>query len=167
MVPNPKDWILIFDYDTMVLTPNTYSVIENAIARYPDTAIFGARTNRIAYSHQRITPEMDADPNILNHIAVAKSLAESYKDGECIDAQPRTIAGFFMLFRKSYWEYSRFQPFIRDERGALFDHNFCVYAKLEGLPIRIILGAYLWHTYRIDKPDYRDASHLGKQFIQK
>lgn len=167
MVPNAEDWICIMDYDAMILCPETFKVIEAAIARYPDTAIFGALTNRISYGQQRINEEMDPDPNILNHIRTAKILAKGYADGKCIDAKPATIAGFFMLFRKSYWEYSRFQPFIQDERGVLFDHNFCLHAKKNGLPIRIILGAYLWHTYRIDKPDYRDASHLGKTFIQK
>lgn len=162
IVPKLEDWILILDYDTMVLTPATYKVIEAAIARYPDTAIFGARCNRVAYPHQRIMDEIDPDTNILNHIQRAKWFAEHYSDGECELAQPSTIAGFFMLFRKDYWEYSRFQDFIEDERGVLFDHNFCLHAKKNGLPIRIILGAYLWHTYRLDRASIKDKSHLKR-----
>jgi GT2 family glycosyltransferase len=167
MVPKAEDWICIMDYDAMILCPETFKVIEAAIARYPDTALFGAMCNRIAYMQQRIKDEMDPNPNINDHISQAKWRAARYADGECTDANPRTLAGFFLLFRKSYWEYSRFQPFIQDERGVLFDHNFCLHAKREGLPMRIILGAYLFHAYRIDKPDHRDASHLGKTFIKK
>src|SRR5688572_5395349 len=59
LVPNNDDWILILDYDCQILCPQTYQVIENAIKRYPDTAIFGALCNRVAYSHQRIMKSPD------------------------------------------------------------------------------------------------------------
>lgn len=35
MVPNPDDFVLILDYDCMILTTETYTVIEAAIERYP------------------------------------------------------------------------------------------------------------------------------------
>lgn len=155
MVPNSDDWILILDYDCMILTPATYQVIENAIAQYPDTAVFGAYTNRVAYHHQRLAPMSDND-SIQYHINIAKEMAEKFPF-ECEPA--KNVAGFFMLFRKSYWEKWPFQDKIINEFGYLFDRHFCLHARRNNLPIRIIKGAYVWHSYRIDK-NYRDKSHL-------
>jgi GT2 family glycosyltransferase len=157
LVPGPDDWILILDYDAMILAPEAYTVIEKAIERYPDTVIFGARCNRISYPFQRLLDQPDQNDSIRHHLQIARRLAEDYSDGECQDA--RTVAGFFLLFRKSYWEKSPFQDGIFDANGNLFDYNFCRMAMKEGWPVRIIQGAYLWHTYRLEK-DYRDQSHL-------
>ncbi len=157
LVPD-GDFICIQDYDTMVLTTETFKVIEAAVARYPDTAIFGAMTNRIAYSHQRVTPEMDPEPNIIAHILKAQAYAMKYPDGECESA--KTIAGFFMLFKKSYWEKSPFIDEIYDANGNLFDYCFCRHAQKNNLPIRVIKGVYVFHAYRLLKENYKDTSHL-------
>lgn len=155
LVPNPDDWILLLDYDCMILCPETYQVIENSINHYPDTALFGAFTNRVAYHHQRITPISEND-SIRHHIKIAKERAAQFPF-ECEPA--KSIAGFFMLFKKSYWESNPFQDNIINEFGYLFDRHFCLHARRNNLPIRVIKGAYVWHTYRIDK-NYRDMSHL-------
>jgi len=42
LVPNPEDWIMITDYDAMILSPLTYKVIDKAIENNPDALIFGA-----------------------------------------------------------------------------------------------------------------------------
>jgi GT2 family glycosyltransferase len=155
LVPNSGDWILILDYDCMILCADTYHVIENAIQAYPDTAVFGALTNRVAYHHQRISPMSDND-SIKHHIQIAKERAKLYPS-ECEPV--KNVAGFFMLFRKSYWENVPFQDKIVNEFGYLFDRHFCLQARKSNLPIRLIKGAYVWHSYRIDK-NYRDRSHL-------
>lgn len=157
LVPNADDWIMILDYDAMVLVPDTYKVIEAAIARHPDTVIFGAMCNRISYPYQRISKEPSENDSVISHMSIARELAIKYADGECRDA--RTVAGFCMIFRKSYWEQSPFQSRIFDENGNIFDYNFCRLAMKSGWPIRVIKGAYLWHTYRLGK-DYKDKSHL-------
>lgn len=159
IVPNSEDWICIMDYDSMILCPETFQVIESAINRYPETAIFGAMTNRIGYSHQRRLPHMDVNANMREHTQISIDLAIQFKDGECFETKIG-VAGFFMLFRKSYWEKSPFQSEIFDQKRNLFDYNFCRYAIKNGLPVRVIKGAYLWHSYRILKESYKDTSHL-------
>lgn len=155
IIPNSDDWAMILDYDCMILCPETFQVIENAIEAYPDTAIFGAYTNRVQYAHQRLAPMSDND-SIRYHLNIARARAKQFPF-ECEPA--KTIAGFFMLFKKSYWENVPFQDDIINEYGYLFDRHFCLHARKNNLPIRIIKGAYVWHTYRIDK-NYRDQSHL-------
>lgn len=158
LVPNGEDWILILDYDCQILCPEAYQVIENAVKRYPDTAIFGAMCNRVAYSHQRIMLSPDPNDKMRDHIETAIDFAKQFREGEAVPA--KTVAGFFMLFRKSYWLQSPFQDFIYDKTGNLFDYNFCRHAMKNKLPIRVIRGVYCWHSYRLLAESYKNTSHL-------
>lgn len=157
-VPNDSDFILLLDYDAMILTPKTYQVIENAIAKYPETQIFGAMTNRVGLTFQRLNPlEMDDNDSIRHHIKLAQEQADKYPDGE--SKSVNQVAGFFMLFRKSYWMKNKFQDRVTNERGNTFDYTFSRPAgKIDG-GIKIIKGAYLLHVYRINK-NWLDKSHL-------
>lgn len=159
------EYVCVMDYDAMILTPITFNVIEKAIERYPDTALFGCMTNRIAYSHQRLLPLPDENDSIRHHTKIAIEQAEKYPNGECKDT--KSVAGFFMLFKKSYWEKNHFQENIFDERNNLFDYQFCRYAVKNKMPIRVIQGAYLFHGYRILKESYKDMTHLRCFIDQK
>lgn len=159
------DFICCMDYDAMILTPATFQVIEKAIERYPNTAIWGAMCNRISYSHQRLLAEMDENDSIRHHTQIAIDLAEKYQDGESFEIKGG-VAGFFMLFKKEYWEKNPFQDGIYDDRNNLFDWNFNRYAIKNKMPIRVIKGAYLFHSYRIMKESYKDTTHLRK-FVNK
>jgi hypothetical protein len=157
IVPNDHDWILILDYDAMVLDPITYQVIENAIKRYPETDIFGAITNRVGLSYQRRLPMLDTNTNLEYHKAEALKLGRKHLDGFSI--QCSYVAGFFLLFKKSYWNKYRFQETIIDKKGNFFDWNFCRPAYRDNKNCKVIQGAYIWHTYRLGK-DPKDNSHL-------
>jgi GT2 family glycosyltransferase len=159
LVPNDDDWILIMDTDTMMLAPELiFPIIEKAIERYPDTTLFGAKTNRVGLSFLRhYSSRVDDDPNILNHYQHTIARAHTYMNGECEDI--RYLAGFFMLFRKAYWKQNPFQETMFSPNGNLFDFNFCRPAMKAKQKIRVILGAYILHYYRMHK-QYRDKSHL-------
>ncbi len=160
LVPDIQDWILITDYDTMVLCLDTWKVIEKAIELNPQVDIFSVYTNRIGYREQRYGETREPDPgtDLRIHIERAMLLAKEYCNGEI---KPITTAGgFFLLFRKIYWhEVGGFQEGIRGANGRLFDYNFCTLA-MERKTIAIIKGAYVWHTYRLMEKDYRSNSHL-------
>lgn len=159
LVPNDEDWIQITDYDAMILHHSVYPVIDAAIARYPNTAIFGARCNRIALNWQRTTFDMDEETDSMEyHTKKAIELAECYSDGQCKDVA--YVAGFFLLFRKSYWKLSPFQETIYDRKHVLFDYNFCQYARKTKMPIRVIMGVYCWHSYRIAQENRFSTAHL-------
>ncbi len=154
LVPNDDDWIAIMDYDCMMLTPSTWAIIEKAVLKYPDTTIFGAVTNRVGLSYQRAG--LFTEQRIIEHHTHAEKLAADYPNGECKDA--RFVAGFFLMFKKSYWAKHPFAETIMDHRGNLFDYTFCRPAMKTG-KIRVILGAYFLHYYRMHK-DSTDQSHL-------
>lgn len=157
IVPSPDDWILILDYDCMILASEAYKVIEAAISRYPETVLFGAKCNRVGYSHQRLNQEMSDNDSMRYHNQLAIDQAELFINGECESA--RGIAGFFMLFRKSYWQQNPFQEEIYDKNNNLFDYNFCRHAIKKGMKVMVIKGVYCWHSYRLLKTP-NDTRHL-------
>lgn len=159
LVPDDEDWILILDYDAMVLDPRAYAIMEKAIAKYPGTEVFGCFTNRVGYAHQRIKQSlpMDDRDSMCEMLIEARDRADRYQDGECVSAN--LAAGFFMLFQKKYWQKVKFQEKIWEPGGRLFDWNFC-YPAYERRAVKLILGIQVWHTYRLLQNDYRDASHL-------
>jgi len=159
IVPNDEDWILLLDYDAMILTPKTYQVIHKAIENNPDAKIFGAMTNRIGLHSQLLGKEPDQNDSIKRHITIAEKLADQFPNGE---TKPGMVcAGFFMLFRKAYWkEVGGFQKAIQNEHGLLFDLAFSRPAK-ENNGVKIIKGAYIWHSYRIMKgANWANKDHL-------
>lgn len=146
MVPDGS-WILVLDYDCMVLAPEAYSIMEAAIAKYPNAEIFGAVTNRVGYREQMLGHKMNDDDSIKNHLLAAKDLAATFRDGQCKPIT--TAAGFFLLFKKEYWAANNFQAKIYDDLTMrLFDWNFCRPA-MERKTIYMIQGVYVWHTYRL------------------
>lgn len=161
VVPNNEDWIQITDYDTLILLPECYQLIDKAIERYPDTAIFGAVTNRLGRRDQRIDQDKpDPSTDLAKHFTICREMLKKYSDGECFETK-KLIAGFFLLFRKSYWKrVGGFQDKVCNERGLLFDYVFSKRAREQGLSMRIIKGLYVWHTYRVYKENWRDYSHL-------
>jgi len=151
----PGSWILIMDYDAMILDPRAFTIMEEAIERYPDTDIFSCYASRIGYNHQRLTTRIEDNDSILYHTGVAKEQADHY-GSQCVSVPG--IAGFFMLFNRRYWEGNHFQAGMFDGEGRLFDRVFCKQAEAQGR-IKLIKGIYLWHTYRLGK-GARDISHL-------
>lgn len=155
LVPD-GNWILIMDYDAMFLDPRGFEIMEKAIENNPDTDLFSCYASRIGYDFQRLTTRIEDNDSIKFHLGIAKERADKYPNGECVNAP--TIAGFFMLFRKEYWQRNKFQPNMFDSSGRLFDRNFALEAQKRNR-IKLIRGIYLWHTYRIDK-GCRDTTHL-------
>lgn len=157
LVPD-TDWILILDYDCMILDPRSYTIMQKAIDSHPEVEIFTAYASRIGYDYQRVDPNtLDNTDSILHHKAIAAQLADQWPNGECNTIQ--SAAGFFLLFKKSYWLQNPFQPTIMDKSGRYFDWNFCLPA-MRRKTIRLIRGIYCWHTYRLGQTNVRDGSHL-------
>jgi len=157
IVPNDEDWIQVMDYDAMILSPKTYAVIDKAIENNPGTKMFGAMTNRIGLHSHLIGKNPDPCDEIKRHIVMAEKLADQFPNGEC--KLGMQVPGFFMLFQKKTWkEHGGFQKEIFNDKGLLFDLEFSRKAKDS---IKIIKGAYLWHSYRIMKGEsWANKDHL-------
>lgn len=88
---------------------------------------------------------------------MAEKLANEFPNGECKPAM--VCPGFFMLFQKRTWqEIGGFQKPLINENGLLFDLDFSRKVKNS---IKIIKGAYIWHSYRIMKGQgWANKDHL-------
>lgn len=157
LVPNPEDWILILDYDCMVLNPGAYKLMELAIERYPETEVFTAVTNRVGYRTQCYKHKLNKETDLRPHLELAEQLSWQYATGEAVPVV--TAAGFFLLFQKKYWIENPFQQDIINVNGRIFDVIFCRSAQ-QRASIRMIKGVYCWHTYRVRNKGTHNNSHL-------
>jgi hypothetical protein len=146
-------WIQFMDWDAHILTIEAFSLMEKAIEMYPDTDVFGAMTNRIGVQDQRSEIYLWDNWNYKEHVAKAQLSSMLFKDGECIDIF--YVGGFFMLFKKSYWEKNNFQPAVLDNMGKSFDKTFSINGKC-----RVIKGLYIFHQYRMHNKTWKTTHHL-------
>lgn len=152
-VPGDSDWICLRDGDTMWLTPNWGRHIEEVLETHGDRyALFGAMTNRIRSVHQRV-PGMFDEMDLRHHAEIAGKL-EKEQWGHVIPA--RSVAGFFMCFRKDTWSKIKFR-----ERDVAFDTLFSRGVMRSGGRIGLMQGLYILHAYRIwSESPLTDVKHL-------
>ena len=86
-------WIVVRDLDTMVLSPNTGNLIEQAIIDNPKAELITTNTNRVWGS------PLNSNSDIVWHIKKAHQL-ESEKDYQLIEG---VIPAFCWIFPKSTW----------------------------------------------------------------
>ena len=159
MVPYDEDWIIIRDQDTMYFPTDHRRIIREAVARYPDTGIFGAFTNRIGLQWQLVNDKIDDNPDVMHHYVMAKHLEDKF-GSEC-ETIKQPVAGFFMMFRKSTWKSVLFNEGDMGNCDVLFDWAFSCQVKDDlKMPIRLIKGLYLFHFYRFHQEDVRNTEHI-------
>ena len=140
-------WACIRDADTMFLTPTQQHLVERVTENDPEFDLIGAMTNRIRAPWQLHGGTISDNDRISHHIRIAQDREECY-DTAVIEV-PSPVAGFFMLFRKSTW--ARVGGFQRNT--AYFDIEFSRAVLRSGGRLGAIPGLYLWHTYRLGKPN--------------
>lgn len=153
MVP-VDTWICLEDGDTMYLTDFWGAQIEDIIARNADYDLIGCMTNRLRNTHQLHEGRFSEDPDINNHIRIAEDLHKQHYN--TVEQVFKPIAGMFILFPKSTWQKHRFR-----ENTPAFDTFFSKQILADGGKIGIAKGLYLFHKYRLGKPDpVKNDKHL-------
>lgn len=153
----PEDsWICLRDIDTMFLLPEQPMWLESLVRSNPSYDVIGASCNRLGSTYQLFNDEVSEDPDIRNHIEIAKYAHANW--GNNIEEVPLGVplAGFFLLFRKSLWNEIPFE-----ERSIQFDLIFSNTLHEQGKRLGLLRGIYLFHTYRFGADNPRRAiSHL-------
>lgn len=161
----PEDaWIVLTDQDTCFLIDKVGDLLNKTISRYPDTALFGAYTNRLGLSYQK-WDEVDPDNfDMLYHHKIAEEKLKKYYS-TCSPVN-KPIAGFFMMFPKKTWHDVKFQSdiinknkVIDGKRGVYFDYDFSYNVLKQGGKVMIMKGLYIYHHYRVNK-NIKDVKHL-------
>lgn len=153
----PEDsWICLRDIDTMFLLPEQPMWLETLVRSNPEYDVIGASCNRLGSTYQLFGNMVSDDPDIRNHIEIAKLSRATW--GNSIEDVPLGVplAGFFLLFRKSLWLEIPFE-----ERSIQFDLIFSNTLHAQNKRLGIMRGMYLFHTYRLGSENPRKAiSHL-------
>lgn len=153
----PGDWICMRDGDTMFLNSFWPKQIEDIIlrngGRYP---LISCMTNRLGIKEQ-LPYGFSEERDIMVHSARAEERYDKYYD-EVIPVNTQT-AGLFMLFPQRTWAKVKFKEGLTNG-GTFIDYSFAeeVMRKLGGLGIAN--GIYLFHFYRMDKPNKKYIEHL-------
>jgi hypothetical protein len=150
-----NDWLCIRDGDSMFLTPQWGKVIAEAVEKYGDKyQLIGCMTNRLNDRHQLHNGIFSDDPDIRNHMHIAKQREREY--GSTVIDCPGDVAGVFMLFQV---RTLLALPFI--ENDIYFDRKFCETLRYNGMKLGIMPGLYIFHLYRMWSADpVRDTKHL-------
>lgn len=137
------DYILLMDYDVLILTPETIQQLYKYIKLYPAAALLTCYTQRTANKFQLYPAGMTEVATLTYHIQIARKL-ERYKPQIRETLEP--ISGFFMLFSKAWWNKVKFP-----EGGKCLgvDTEFSRNILAAGGRILCMDTVYVWHTYRL------------------
>jgi hypothetical protein len=152
MVPGDS-WIVLQDGDIMYLTDFWGAQIEDIISKNGDYDLIGCMTNRLRNTHQLHEGRVSEDTDIMNHMKIAEHLHKEHYDA--VEQTFKPIAGMFMLFPKKTWASIRFR-----ENTPAFDTFFSKQLIANGGKVGIAKGLYIFHKYRLGKPDIKNDKHL-------
>lgn len=153
----PDDcYICLRDGDTMFLTSDWGTQIEQIIQANPQYDLITCMTNRLGVKEQLINGQfMEGD--ISHQIEVAKT---SWQDHGITVIPARLAAGLCMIFRKSLWKNVGGFP----EFDITFDRVFSQKVIKSGSKIGIATGLYIFHNYRmLSSNPQNDIKHLRKR----
>lgn len=148
------DWIVVMDYDTIILTPNYCNLIKELIETYPDAGIITCRTNRTG---KRIEQRYDGIISENSDISHWREVAiKEYKKGLQVEEMNRWIAGYLMIFSKKTWEDNKFNEELEIMK---VDKVFSSNILRKGKKILISQGLFCFHYYRLLEGK-RNINHL-------
>ena len=136
------DTACITDGDTMFLTPDFGTIIEDYNRLYPD-AILTCKTNRIHPLSKQLDGQLDeiCDLRELTRKAESRKLSRTIteiKPGE-------GMSGLLMVIPKKIWHEV---PFV-ENRALGIDSQFRIDLHSAGKKIYIMDGLFVFHSYRI------------------
>lgn len=137
------DWLMITDYDVLILLHDTIVHIGEYTLRFPETGVFTCFTNRLANKTQLLNARVNEDDRIKNHIQLAALQKKHlYQVTELTGA----ISGMLMVIKKSTWNEIKFP-----DNGLCLgvDNIYCNSIMESGRKVLRMDGVYVWHTYRL------------------
>ena len=144
IVPGDNDWIIIWDGDVMVLTPEWEKVIKDTIRIYPNYTLYTCYTNRVKCRPQ-LQKDLFHEPDIRKHRKRALELYNTRRHH--VKEIRRVISGYCMIFQKKTWKRFPFRG-----KGIIgIDTYFSRDILMAGLGIGLIEGVYVYHYYKFNE----------------
>jgi GT2 family glycosyltransferase len=153
LIPD-EDYLLITDYDVLLLLPDTIRHCYTYAKAYPNADMFVCWANRTFHTNEQLYQQkVNENVDIRQHIAIAKDCARGVPVVTKIN---RTISGFLMLIPKRTWNEFKF---VEDLKCLGVDTIYSQRLVDAGRTILRMDGIYVWHTYRLEHGT-QDKSHL-------
>lgn len=145
----PHDWAVIMDGDTMFLTPNFGTLIENHIMAWPDTGLFTSYASRCHYRIQ-VPAKVDMENESIRYHKIIGDFFADTRKGKTLEIN-RKIAGHLMAIRKSTWDL--ILPIVAvtamDKQALGVDTKIGKAILFKGLKILLMDDIYLLHYCRL------------------
>lgn len=147
------DWVCVLDWDCMLLSHNQIPMMYEYIARYPDTGLFLAMSNRSGSQMQRYKNQKSENFDMSYWMREAENIEPSYN---VTNMGAPIISGFLMLFSKATWAQIKF-----DETLDILhvDRTFAQSVLHLRKKVHIMQDILVWHSYRLLNGT-KDKSHL-------
>jgi GT2 family glycosyltransferase len=156
------DWALMLDNDILILTPNWYPMLQEAISYLGHSAGWiTCKTNSI-WCDDQLDMSAPQSGNIIDHMLYAKSIAKD-GDPQIAESSPypykflgNIFSGFFILTHKEAWkdaggfiednaEVSHFGHNFRCNKHLGVDNDFFFRIKKAGYTTHVITNMYAFH----------------------
>lgn len=143
------DYIVLYDADTMVLTPGHGHMLSEVISKYGNIfKLFTCYTNRVNNKNQ-IIEELFDEPDIRVHRKKAIELYNKELNVKRISESPG-VRGFMIMFSKDTWQQV---SGFRDDGILGVDCDFSRRVSKIG-NIGLIENMYVLHYYRLNEGRY-------------
>ena len=156
------DWALLIDNDILILTPNWYPMLQQAIMELDHQAGWITCMTNSIWCDDQLDKNAPQSANIVEHMLYAKYLAE---DGipKISSSSPfpskflgNIFSGFFILTHKTAWqdagrfieesaEISHFGNNFRCNKHLGVDNDFFFRIKKAGYTTHVITNMYAFH----------------------
>ena len=146
-------WVLIKDYDVLILLPETVRQIEHYTTLFPETGLFTCYTNRIANSEQLLNG-VDSNDSIRRHMNLAR---QQQSQLYTVTELTKPVSGMLMVIHTDTWKRIKFSE---DLLCLGVDNDYYKRLKQAGKSVLRMNGIYVWHTYRLLK-SVTDKDHLA------
>lgn len=152
----PDDHCVFLDHDAIWTTRDWFTVLLQAIERYPDAALFGAMTNRIG-NREQIPQGVPAGHDMAVHRAFGQQQQDRF-GSEAIDVTNRHLLSGVVLC----------MPAAAKAKLTISDGFFGVDNQLHRDARRIgkvylLRGLYVYHWYRGDGRGHVGAPRAAKR----
>jgi len=140
-----EDWVLILDYDVMLLSVNWYDICLRAIDKYGHSAgLISCMTNNIGCPLQRDNHNktQDMDWHFSRAAEVERKNAGVVQD--VTDSQFK-LSGMFFLTHRSAWEKTGRVP---DDKFIGVDNWYDARIRENGYKVLILRDLYVYHGYK-------------------
>ncbi len=150
------EWVLLLDHDVFVsCNPYWYDICLNAINKAPDkAALLTCVTSFLSFfkGPRRKFPQtsyyQEKSDIIGRHIRTAELVWRKHTT-TLTKIETHTVAGFFMLVKKSVWEKIKFRD--AGKGVAEIDWDYCKRLLKNGYEMYEMTGLYVYHRREIRK----------------